>query len=121
MVIIESMPVKSLITDPQTGSEVPVGEVDVRGHAWGGDTPVAAMAVSVDFGQTWQEAALDAEPNRYAWRRWRATVTLPQAGYYEVWAKATDADGISQPPTTPGWNPKGYLNNMYHRIALFAA
>ena len=26
----------------------------------------------------------------------------------------------SQPPLPPGWNPRGYLNNMMHRISLFA-
>ncbi len=120
MVIIESMPVKSLITAPESGAEVSVGSVDVRGHAWSGDTPVAAMEVSVDFGQTWAAAELAPEPNPYAWRRWTATVELPIGGYYEVWAKAIDANGAAQPPTTPGWNPKGYVNNMIHRIALFA-
>ncbi len=120
MVIIESMPVKSLITAPESGAEVSVGSVDVRGHAWSGDTPVAAMEVSVDFGQTWAAAELAPEPNPYAWRRWTASVELPIGGYYEIWAKAIDANGAAQPPTTPGWNPKGYVNNMFHRIALFA-
>ena len=37
-----------------------------------------------------------------------------------VWARATDMNGVSQPPVTPGWNPRGYGNNIIHRIALFA-
>lgn len=122
MEILTVMPVKSLITHPQTGIEVAAGEpVGVRGHAWAGNGDVGAMHVSLDFGQSWQEATLEAPPNRYAWQRWRAEVTPPQAGYYEVWARATDADGTMQPPVTPGWNPRGYANNMMHRIALFAA
>jgi len=48
-------------------------------------------------------------------------VTLPRPGYYEIWARATDALGRSQPMLVPGWNPKGYLNNAAHRIALQAA
>jgi len=120
-VIIESMPVKSIVTSPQTGVEVPAGQpAEVRGQAWAGDDEVSAMHVSMDFGQTWIEAELDPPPNRYSWQRWRAQVTPPQAGYYEVWARATDSQGRMQPPVTPGWNPKGYLNNMQHRIALFA-
>ena len=39
-------------------------------------------------------------------------------GYYEVWARATDDQGIMQPMVVPGWNPKGYLNNAMHRIAV---
>ena len=56
-------------------------------------------------------------PNPYAWQRWRAQIELPQAGYYEVWARATDDQGAMQ-PFAIAWNPKGYLNNSLHRIAL---
>lgn len=122
MVVMTEMPVKSLITFPETGAEVTAGEAtEVRGHAWAGNGDVAAMHVSTDFGQTWQEATLEPAVNRFAWQRWRANVTLPQSGYYEVWARATDKNGVSQPVTTPGWNPRGYGNNMQHRIALIAA
>lgn len=121
MLVMLDMPVKSLITFPATGIEVAAGRpAEVRGHAWSGKGDVAAMHVSLDFGQTWQEAELMAPPNPFAWQRWTANVTPPQAGYYEVWARATDKDGNMQPPVVPGWNPRGYGNNMMHRIALFA-
>ncbi|MDJ0945864.1 MAG: sulfite oxidase [Kiloniellales bacterium] len=118
-VIIESMPVKSLITFPETGLELSGGgqSLEVRGQAWAGDRAVASVQVSHDFGVNWTEATLQPAPNRYAWQRWRATVELPQAGYYEVWAKATDDQGAMQ-PFAIAWNPKGYLNNSLHRIAL---
>ena len=56
--------------------------------------------------------------NRFAWQRWRAELEFPQSGYYEIWARATDSAGRSQPMVLPGWNPKGYLNNACHRIAV---
>ncbi len=119
--IIESMPVKSLITAPESGARVAAGRaLEVRGHAWAGDRAVTGVQVSTDFGATWQSARLDAPPNRLAWQRWRARVSLPVPGYYEVWARATDSAGVSQPMLVPGWNPKGYLNNATHRIALAA-
>ena len=122
MTIIESMPVKSLITFPQTGTRVsPRKPTEIRGHAWAGDRAVSAMHVSADYGASWVEAKLDAPANRYAWQHWRANLTLPQAGYYEIWARATDDAGQMQPPTVPGWNPKGYLNNACHRIAVKVA
>ena len=121
MCIIESMPVKSLVTFPKSGLSHPASEpLALRGHAWAGDLAVAAMAVSVDFGATWVDADLDPAPNRLAWQRWRAEVRFPQPGYYEVWARATDSEGRAQPMVLPGWNPRGYLNNACHRIAVQA-
>lgn len=121
MKIIESMPVKSIVTAPQTGARVKAGRTfEARGHAWAGDNAVAAMDVSVDFGATWARAALAQPVNRYAWQHWRAEISLPERGYYEIWARATDDAGRMQPATQPGWNPRGYLNNLMHRIAVFA-
>ena len=122
MCIIESMPVKSLITYPRSGVEHGTGKpLAIRGHAWAGDLAVADMQVSIDFGATWQPAKLDAPANRFAWQHWRADVAFPTAGYYEIWARATDSAGRSQPMVLPGWNPKGYLNNACHRIAVQVA
>ncbi|GEQ96389.1 molybdopterin containing oxidoreductase [Iodidimonas gelatinilytica] len=115
--IIEAMPVKSLITHPVDGIKLSRSSLEVRGHAWAGNGKVAKMHVSHDFGATWQRADLDEPANPFAWQHWRARLTFPKPGYYEIWAKATDDHGVSQ-PFTIGWNPKGYLNNFYHRIAV---
>ena len=119
MCIIESMPVKSLITYPKTGLILKNGEkLEIRGHAWAGDLEVKTVAYSIDFGATWQACELKAPANRLAWQHFSAVIDLPEKGYYEVWAKATDTNGKSQPMVLPGWNPKGYLNNACHRIAV---
>lgn len=121
MEIIQSMPVKSLITAPETGIRTPADRpTSIRGHAWAGDRSVDAVHVSIDFGATWKLATLEPAVNKYAWQHWSAEVSFPEPGYYEVWARATDDMGVAQPATTPGWNPRGYLNNMQHRIAMFA-
>ncbi|MEM1343676.1 MAG: sulfite oxidase [Pseudomonadota bacterium] len=114
--IIERMPVKSLITSPETSTEAG-RTIEVRGHAWSGDRTVAALDVSIDFGVTWQRATLDAPVNSGAWQDWRTEIAFPEAGYYEVWARATDSAGEQQ-PFAIAWNPKGYLNNTMHRVAL---
>lgn len=119
MRIIESLPVKSLITFPRSGVSVTRGDtLKLRGHAWAGDNEVVALDISVDFGASWQRAALEAPSNRLAWQRFRAELVFDAPGYYEIWAKATDDAGLSQPMLVPGWNPKGYLNNACHRIAV---
>jgi len=121
MCVIEAMPVKSLITYPKSGVLVEVGsKFEVRGHAWAGDLGVKEVFVSIDFGATWQKANLKKAPNKNAWQRFSTTVSLPKKGYYEIWARAVDSKGISQPMVLPGWNPRGYLNNACHRIAAKA-
>jgi DMSO/TMAO reductase YedYZ molybdopterin-dependent catalytic subunit len=116
-VIIEAMPVKSLITSPESGGSTDSRTLRVRGHAWAGDRSVRRVDVSIDFGATWISAGLDAPANPYAWQNWETEVSFPQAGYYEVWARATDDAGVSQPHAI-AWNPKGYLNNSMHRISV---
>jgi len=118
MCIIESMPVKSLITSPKSGAMLSGKTLKIQGHAWAGEFEVAKMEYSIDFGSTWTPCEVQKPANRLAWQHFSATVKFPEAGYYEVWAKATDSQGTSQPMLVPGWNPKGYLNNACHRIAV---
>jgi DMSO/TMAO reductase YedYZ molybdopterin-dependent catalytic subunit len=121
MCIIESMPIKSIITYPKSGVKRETSkDFEVRGKAWAGDLVVNKVKVSIDFGATWQEAKLERPVNRLAWQKWNATIRLPLSGYYEIWAKATDENGKSQPMVLPGWNPRGYLNNACYRIAVQA-
>ena len=145
MCIIHSMPVKSLVTYPMSGAEHAIGEqlparghaclstsrivetpctwgqpLEVRGHAWAGDVEVAEVRTSIDFGVTWQRTHLEPPVNRLAWQRWATRVGFPVRGYYEIWARAVDVYGRSQPMIVPGWNPRGYLNNACHRVAVRA-
>ncbi|SHF06605.1 sulfite dehydrogenase (cytochrome) subunit SorA apoprotein [Arenibacter palladensis] len=119
MCIIESMPVKSLITYPKSGAMIPKGKkLNIRGHAWAGELEISKVSYSIDFGATWSECSLEKPVNRLAWQHFKASIGFPKSGYYEVWARATDSNGVSQPMLLPGWNPKGYLNNACHRIAV---
>lgn len=119
MCIIESMPVKSLITNPKTGAMISKGKsLQIRGHAWAGELEVVKMEYSIDYGSTWKSCKVEKPTNRLAWQHFSADVSFPKEGYYEVWAKATDSAGFAQPMLLPGWNPKGYLNNACHRIAV---
>jgi len=117
--IIEEMPVKSLITFPETGVALPAGQdsVQIRGHAWAGDVHVTSVELSIDFGVTWIKTDLQNAANPYAWQRFSQTVKFPTKGYYEVWARATDSRDRMQ-PFAIAWNPKGYLNNSMHRVAV---
>lgn len=119
MCIIESMPVKSLITYPKTGAIISKSKsLNIRGHAWAGELEVSKMEYSIDFGSTWKTCRINKPVNRLAWQHFSASIQFPKTGYYEVWARATDSNGVAQPMLIPGWNPKGYLNNACHRIAI---
>lgn len=118
--ILESMPVRSIITSPANGAKLAGGatEVKLRGAAWAGDRSVKRVDVSVDFGVNWQQAELGAPRNRFDWQRWTASVKLPSNGYYEIWSRATDDSGAMQPHIAGNWNPQGYGGNPFHRIAI---
>ena len=117
--IIERMPVKSPVTSPEHGAAA-AREVEVRGHARSGDRTVSAVDISIDFGRSWMTAELDRPVNPGACQNWRRRIAFPEAGYYEVWSRATDSAGDTQ-PLAIAWNPKGCLNNTVHRIALRVA
>jgi sulfite oxidase len=118
--ILESMPVRSIITSPADQSRYPTGlrEIEIRGAAWAGDDAIERVDLSVDGGAAWIAAALKSPRNRYDWVRWSATLKLPGDGHYEILARATDAQGRAQPFRAAGWNPNGYGCNVMHRVAI---
>ena len=118
--ILESMPVRSIISSPANGAKLAAGtrELKLRGAAWAGDYTVRRVDISTDFGMTWQPTKLGKPKNRYDWHRWTASIKVPRDGYYELWARAMDSRGLMQPHTAPFWNPSGYGGNTMHRIAV---
>ncbi|AQS35264.1 sulfite oxidase-like oxidoreductase [Shewanella psychrophila] len=117
--IIEQMIVKSLITFPESGTEMKLGKKTVlRGHAWAGLREVIKVEVSYDYGTRWHIVELEKPKNATAWQQWQTELDLPEQGYYEIWARATDSEGDTQPVVQPQWNPKGYMFNGCHRIAV---
>lgn len=119
MCIIEKMPVKSLITYPKTGATIKLNQqLPLAGHAWTSSNNISKVEYSIDFGMSWNECSLSESANKFAWQNFDAKVRFPETGYYEIWARALDSDGNTQPMLLPGWNPKGYLNNACHRIAV---
>jgi sulfite oxidase len=117
---LESMPVRSIITNPADGTKLAAGtrEVKLRGASWAGDFEVKQVDVSTDYGATWQRAQLAKPKNKYDWQRWTATVKLPSDGYYEIWTRGTDSRGVSQPHVAGFWNPQGYGANPMHRVRV---
>ena len=95
------------------------GGVLVEGYALtGGTRTVVRVEVSADSGDTWIPATLTGEGRPGAWRLWRAQLVRDD-GPVEVVARAWDSAASTQPEEPARlWNPKGYVNNAWHRARL---
>ncbi|HSJ84127.1 MAG TPA: molybdopterin-dependent oxidoreductase [Acidimicrobiia bacterium] len=110
--------VRSVIAGPTEGERVEAGRVAVSGSAWSGSGPVTGVTVSVDDGEEWIEAEVEARPGHFAAAAWHLDLTLAP-GEHVVMARATDASGSSQ-PLVSRWNRGGYANNVAHRVRFVA-
>lgn len=114
--VITDMPVKSLLSVPQAGFTVRLGEsVRIAGFAWSGAIPLASVEVSGDGGESWREVPLQPGEGPFAWCRFEAQVLAERAGSLTIMARAWDVAGNSQ-PLEPVWNPRGYCNNQVQRV-----
>ena len=107
---------------PADGDTVAAGPVEVRGYAFaGGERHVARVDISIDGGANWSQAELLDDLGRWAWRHWRAALTLP-AGEHEITVRAWDSSAATQPEDEAAlWNPKGYVNNARPRVHIRVA
>jgi sulfite oxidase len=114
--VITDMPVRSVITSPRDGFALARGQgLSIRGQAWSGHIPLAAVDVSIDGARSWHRARLAAPRDRFAWRRFELALET-EPGEIEIAARASDAAGNSQPLNSAPWNPRGYCNNVVHRV-----
>lgn len=118
--VLESMPVRSIITSPADGTGLAAGttSITVRGAAWAGDEEVVRVDCTIDGGATWLPATMTSPRNRYDWVRWCVEIPLKGEGYYEIFARAIDSKGRAQPFHAANWNPNGYGCNVMHKVAF---
>jgi DMSO/TMAO reductase YedYZ molybdopterin-dependent catalytic subunit len=92
------MDVDSKIFFPANDATVLPGSIlEIGGAAFGG-TRIATVEVTVDNGDTWQEAAIVQSMSAdNVWVFWKAAIVIQQAGLYTINSRATDIYGRSQP------------------------
>ena len=91
------------------GEALPAGEpVTLTGRAWSGTSAVDSVEVSADQGATWAPAQLHGPRGPGTWTVFRHRFGPLEPGPAQLWARATDADGRTQPMTVP-FNSNGYL------------
>lgn len=110
------MPVKSIIVDPQPDSSVASGAQSLRGYAWSGHGGIERVEVSVDDGQSWEDASLEDVPNPESWVpftfQWE-----PSADSHTLLSRATDVAGNTQPLEIT-FNRFGYEMNAVYSVPV---
>jgi sulfite oxidase len=117
---LTALSVKSVIAGPSDGASLKVGKVAVHGAAWAGEADITKVEISTDGGTTWNPAKLGHEQAHYAWRLWSYNWKATKSGDYIILARATDSQGRTQ-PSTPVWNPSGYLYNAVDQVTIRVA
>jgi sulfite oxidase len=109
----------SFIFSPQPAAVLKTGVQTFSGVAFNdGAARVTSLLVSFDHGGSWREAQLQVPASPYAWYPWTIQADL-KPGVYEVWSRAVDALGCSQPLDGQNfWNPNGYEWNAVHKIEV---
>jgi sulfite oxidase len=110
---------KSVISAPLDAASLKAGKVAVHGAAWAGEADIVKVEVSIDGGTNWNPASLSHDQAHYAWRLWTYDWKA-KAGDYTILSRATDSQGRIQ-PSTPVWNPSGYLYNAVDQVKIHVA
>ncbi len=91
------------------------GSVAIGGVAFAGLRGIQEVEVSMDNGESWQEAQLNPAINDLSWNLWVYTWE-PEPGAYEVWVRATDGTGEIQTATRTRPLPDGATG--YHMLRV---
>jgi len=92
------------------------GPCRLEGRAWSGWGPIERVDVSVDGGETWNEAQLGNAPSEFAWHGWTYAWDA-SPGEHVLCCRARDAAGNVQPDDGP-WNFDGFCNNAVQRVQV---
>jgi sulfane dehydrogenase subunit SoxC len=95
---------------------VAAGPTILAGRAWSGWGPIERVEVSVDGGETWDDAELGEPRGEFAWRGW-SYEWHAEPGEVELSCRATDSTGRTQ-PSTADWNYDGFCNNSVQRVRV---
>ena len=95
------------------------GPCRLEGRAWSGWAPIERVEVSVDDGETWEDAELGSAPSEFAWRAWTFDWDAI-AGEHVLCCRASDGAGNSQPDGPP-WNFDGFCNNAVQQVQVVVA
>jgi len=131
---VDHVPVTSAVTAPEPRSSVRPGDVlNLSGYAYSGaGLAVIRVDVSIDGGETWDQAeisrASDTQRVRsgtaWAWVQWQYSAKVPEnaSGTLKIFCKAVDDQYNQQPhDQAPIWNLRGILNTSWGNVEVEVA
>jgi DMSO/TMAO reductase YedYZ molybdopterin-dependent catalytic subunit len=109
---ISRLKVRSFITNLHNGVQVRTDEIlSLKGIAFDGGSGIKQVEISDDDGATWQKASLGPDLGKFSFREWSFEYPVKHKGEINLMVRATSNIGETQ-PTTPSWNPGGYMRNV---------
>jgi DMSO/TMAO reductase YedYZ molybdopterin-dependent catalytic subunit len=120
LVPINKMVPRSFFTNVADGATLPAGTVPLRGIAFGGDSGVDKVELSIDGGKSWQPTALGKDHGKYSFRQWQANVLLADKGSHSFMVRCANQAGDVQ-PDAPNWNPSGFMRNVIETVQVTAS
>jgi len=118
LVPINRMVPRSFFTNLKEGQSIAHGRaLEVRGIAFGGDTGVARVSLSVDGGESWQDTRLGADRGTYGFRSWSSPLRFHAPGKQRLMVRCVNTSGVAQ-PRDANWNSGGYMRNVIESIGV---
>ena len=115
---IANVKLATMIGTPSGGEEIPGGKIyTVSGAAFdaGNHGGIKKVEVSIDYGQTWEEAEIWAKDTQFAWVLWKWEWQVPEkVEPVEIYARATGNSGVTQDEIGIEVEPVGATG--YHMI-----
>lgn len=93
-------PTRSRIDVPDKNAAISLGQtngpIEVKGMAYGGDRGISRVELSVDNGETWNEAKITYPGTKLSWALWSYDWQPARADNYTLVVRATDGKGDVQ-------------------------
>jgi len=90
----------------------------IAGVAFAGDRGISKVEVSVDGGNTWNEATLKPPRSPYSWVLWAYDWTPTAAGSAKITVRATDGQGQLQDSAAVQPFPDGASGYSYVEVSV---
>ena len=113
-----NMEAKSVITNPSGGMKIKPGVQEIQGFAWSGLGTIRHVDVTLDGGDTWQEAKLEEPVLSKCLTRFRFRWNW-QGGPLKIASRAVDSTGYVQPTVADIARERAIVGFVQHHNGIF--